>query len=136
MSALVAIARAYRDRSLIEAHPDCEILKAWECRNRASALYEALPTSDLDEDTPEERAYREEMDAAEEIIRAATASTPRGAAIQLFVSMAYSGDCGKTAIGNAIEAEDLGFLTSIEDSFDWQTRLTLACLRSLSAMEG
>lgn len=125
------------DTALPDPHPDSVILSAWERWKETSALYNSAPfSSEASTETAEEEALCAAMDAQEREILGTVAVSPRGAAIQLLCSMLYSADCGTAELHGKIVAEDIAFLTSVEDDFDHQTRMVLAALRSLKMMKG
>jgi hypothetical protein len=115
---------------------DAHILAAWGRRSVASAIYSSLPFSDAPcvQYTPEEQVQVDIMDGAEETIHAATATSPQGAAIQLWTALVHIEQDRDTEA--AINIMDLDWFLMDEERFDWSTRLILAALKSLRAMGG
>lgn len=114
--------------------PDGPLLDAWDRRNAAWARYEALPDTDLLHTNSAEAECIAIADAAEEIIRIETAATPRGVAIQLWLSLSHTSDASQRSVSELVNREDLASLLSQEDEFDYSTRMHLAALRSLASM--
>ena len=115
---------------------DAAILAAWGRRSVASAIYSGLPFTDCPNDvyTPEEREQVDIMDAAEEFIREARATTPRGVEVQLWTALVHIEQDRDTEA--AINIMDLDWFLMDEGRFDWSTRLILAALKSLRAIGG
>lgn len=113
---------------------DAAILAAWGRRSVASAIYGGLPFSECPNEayTPEEAEQVGIMDAAEEEIRAATATTPRGVEVQLWTALAHIEQ--QREADAAINIMDLDWFLIDEGAWDWNTRLILAALKSLRAM--
>jgi hypothetical protein len=124
------------DTSTTAPAPDAAILAAWGHRSVASAIYSGLPFSDCPNAayTPEEKEQVDIMDAAEEVIRAAVATTPQGVAVQLWTALAHIEQDRDPE--TAINIMDLDWFLLDEGRFDWSTRLILAALKSLRAMGG
>lgn len=122
--------------TIAPAKDDAAILAAWGRRSVACAIYATLPFSDCPkvEYTPEEQAQIDIMDAAEILICEATATTPQGAAIQLWTALAHIEQ--DTHAEAAINIMDLDWFLRDETQFDWNVRLILAALRSLRAIGG
>ena len=109
---------------------DAAIIEAWNARAVAFATLPGLrSTATSDEDTPEEKAQWAIIDAAEQVIHAETATTPRGAELQLWTSLYY------LFLGNeqvdATHRCDLDWFLERAEDFDWSERLVFAALRSL-----
>jgi hypothetical protein len=122
--------------TIAPAKDDAAILAAWGRRSVACAIYATLPFSDCPkvEYTPEEQTQIDIMDAAEILICDATATSPQGAAIQLWTALAHiEQDRDAEA---AINIMDLDWFLTDETRFDWNVRLILAALRSLRAIGG
>ena len=123
-----------RAESARDNSTDTLIEQAWQTRRAAYDRYNALPFSEDPNvaETPEERAEWAIIDQIEETIRSTVASTPRGAAIQLWTALQH------TVTSRPDEAaalrRDLQHF-QIEHHHDWDVRLILAALRSLEAME-
>jgi len=115
---------------------DAAILEAWGRRSVANAIYIRLPFSDSPNAayTPEELAQIEIMDAAEMAICKATATEPRGVAVQLWTALAHI-ETDREAEA-AINIMDLDWFLLDDERFDWNVRLILAALKSLRAMGG
>ncbi|MBL9066452.1 MAG: hypothetical protein JNN10_09185 [Sphingopyxis sp.] len=124
------------DTSTTAPAPDGAILEAWGRRSVASAIYASLPFSDCPNAayTPEEKAQIDIMDAAENLICAATATTPQGVAIQLWTALAHVEQDREPEA--AINIMDLDWFLLDETRFDWNVRLILAALKSLRAIGG
>jgi hypothetical protein len=122
--------------TIAPAKDDAEILAAWGRRSVACAIYSGLPFTECPSEvyTPEEQEQVNIMDAAEAAIHEATATTPQGAAIQLWTALAHI-EQDRTAEA-AINIMDLDWFLIDETRFDWNVRLILAALRSLRAMGG
>lgn len=114
--------------------PDAAILAAWGRRSVASAIYSGLPFTECPTEiyTPEEAEQVDIMDAAEEEICAATATTPRGVEVQLWTALAHIEQDRDDE--SAINIMDLDWFLMKEVDYDWSTRPILAALRSLRAM--
>lgn len=122
---------------MIISNPDAAILAAWEQRQEAYAAYMALPDdngSTVDGFGPGEKELWAKIDEAEEAIHAATATTTRGAIIQLSCAVFHS-----LTKRDDVEAFDRGDFAAIEAGEhgpeNWSGNLALAALRSLVAME-
>ena len=115
---------------------DAEIIAAWGRRSVANAIYGTLPFSDCPGKayTPEEQEQLDIIDAAEELIHTAAATTPQGAAIQLWTALAHIEQTQEAEV--AINIMDLDWFLMDEARFDWPVRLILSALRSLRAMGG
>ena len=118
-------------------NPDAAILAAWDRRQKAYTTYKTLPDDNqplIDGYGPGERELWAVIDVAEEEIRAATASTTRGAMIQLQCAVFHS-----VTLRKDVEAFERGDIAAVEASDqgppDWSGRLVIAALRSLMAME-
>jgi hypothetical protein len=117
-------------------HPDADILAAWGRRSVASAIYNSLPFTSCPSEvyTPEEREQVDIMDAAEAVIHDGIATTPQGAAIQLWTALAHIEQTHEAEA--AINIMDLDWFLIDEARFDWPVRLILSTLKSLRAMGG
>lgn len=121
---------------LSQTRSDEAILAAWERRRAAYGRYNALPFSDSSEPgdmTPEERAEWDQIDAADEVIREHVATTPEGAAVQLWIALQHS--ITQRDDEAACLRRDLGWFEAKGEGLDWNVRLVIAALRSLKAME-
>jgi hypothetical protein len=121
-------AESVRDNSA-----DTLLEQAWADRCAAYERYNTLPHSEDPEisETPEEKAEWAIIDEAEAIIRSAVASTPHGAAIQLWTALQCClSDRNDEA---AILRRDLQSFGDGERQ-EWHERLILSALRSLEAM--
>lgn len=117
--------------------PDAALSKAWDRRQRAYAVYNAIPPNDtLDGPsmTPEEIRLWEIIDTAEEVIQSTTARTPHGASIQLWCALHYS--ILRREDDDAVTRGDLAAIDRHDSELDWNARLVLAALRSLQTMGG
>lgn len=118
------------------AASDASLIAAWGRRAVASATFATLPFSDCPQTayTPEEQAQLDIIDEAEIVINDATAMTPQGVAIQIWVGLAHHlTDRDAEA---AVNLMDLDWFLADETRFDWNERLFIAALRSLRAMCG
>jgi hypothetical protein len=115
--------------------PDAAILAAWERREAAYTRYNALPIHEGPGDySPEEQAEWAIIDAAEDVIRNTVATTPQGAAIQLWTQLSHNVSQRDDEV--ATLRRDLSYFEAQGDMLDWTERLTVAALRSLASMEG
>jgi hypothetical protein len=104
---------------------DATIMAAWCTRKAAFQRFNALP---FDEPmAPDEAAEWAIIDAAEETIRSAVATTPAGAAVQLWTHLSHR--LTKRADDEAAQKADLAYFAD-DTHLDWTERLTLAALRS------
>lgn len=127
----IAAPSASANRARLES-PDAAIIAAWERWQTAHAAYDALPYADEGCDhTPEEAAQWAIIDAEEAVIQSATATTPEGVAIQLWLALYHSQTDRETCA--AIMRRDLAGLEAEAIGFDWGARLIFAALRSLQA---
>lgn len=116
------------------AQGDTVLVEAWQRRSEAFAIYNALPCSETDDPyTPEEAAQWAIIDAAEETIRSAVATTPQGIAIQLWTQLSHN--LTKRDEEAAARRRDFAYFDARDDQFDWPDRLVIAALRSLQSME-
>ena len=106
------------DQALIEAG------RRW--REAHDAL-EALPPDD-----PREAAQWSVIDEAETAIQTATAATPEGVALQLWVALYHTQTDRETGLASI--RHDLAGVLSREQEFDFHARLIVGALRSLSGM--
>ena len=122
-------AESVRDNST-----DTLLQQAWEARQAAYERYNALPFSEAPDapHTPAEAAEWAIIDGADETIHSTVASTPHGAAIQLWVALQHSITSRQDEA--AILRRDLEWFADDEKQ-DWKHRLILSALRSLKAME-
>jgi hypothetical protein len=116
---------------------DAAILQAWATwqagHREMRALQGDLPAEHGSAYSVEENRLWAIIDAAVERIRATTARSPRDVAIQLCIAL-----CHTLTTDGAELALIEGNTTAIhrtDAEQDWETRLTLAALRSLEAME-
>lgn len=121
---------AHARNTTVTTNPDVLILDAWQRRNAAWGRVDADPPLP----SAAEAEYIALADAAEEVIRTATAATPRGVEIQLWVSFSHVSDAHQRSVSELGDREDLASLLSQEDEFDYSTRMLLAALRSLKSM--
>jgi hypothetical protein len=118
------------------ANPDADIEAAFQRRQQAYAAYNALPIDNqpvVDGYGPGERELMAVIDAAEDVIRRAVATTPRGVMLQLWCAMYHS--ITKSQDDDALTRADFAAIDRIDSDLDWNARLMLAGLRSLQAME-
>lgn len=110
---------------------DAAIIEAWERRTAARAELARLANDDSAEGnySPAEHAQWAIIDGAELVIQSATATTPRGAEIQLWTALAHS--LVSDVESEAVEASDLDWLHANHERFDWSDKLFIAALRSL-----
>lgn len=117
---------------------DAAILAAW---NRRKAAYRAMNALERDQgsDTSpvsaEKQRLLSEIDAAEEVLISATATTPAGAAAQLWTGLYHTLNSMEADEDAAVLQGDIDYLESLGKRLDWDTRLIVAGLRSLRAME-
>ena len=113
------------------ASEDAAILAAWD---RRKAAYHAINSNpDLEPGEPEEERYWAIVDEVEETIRAATAKTPLGVEVQLWMALYHS--ASMNADGDAIVLRgDLEALATIERGLDWNAKIILAAIRSVRSM--
>lgn len=93
---------------------DAAIIAAWERRQIAYDAYKSLPLENgpiVDGYGPGERELWDKIDAAEKEIREATASTTRGATIQLRCAVFHS-----LRMRKDVEAFDRGDFAAVEAS--------------------
>lgn len=121
---------------VIPGAPDAELIAAWERRMAAWVRYNALPFSELPDEThsPEEAECWAIIEDAEEVIRSSCAKSPRGVEIQLWTSLFHSASTSDDD-NAAMERGDLGYFEGKGDSLNWNVRLAIAALKSLRAME-
>ncbi|WP_260598879.1 hypothetical protein [Sphingomonas endolithica] len=115
---------------------DAAIEAAWACREQAYAAYNALPDNNgpvVNGYGPSEREMWAIIDEAEETIRAAVATTARGAMLQLWCAM-YNSVSGRED-DEAVTQGDFAAIDRKDSGLDWNARLMLAAIRSLQAME-
>ncbi|MBB3862225.1 hypothetical protein GGQ88_003523 [Novosphingobium hassiacum] len=127
-----------RDIAALMSHaPDSSIKEAWGRRLTALRIYNTLTPLERggmdDERSPAAQACWDEIDAADEIIRAATATTIEGARIQLHAAMLGMIDFEKGEV--ALITGDMEGLAERDEDFEYPMRLAFSALRSLSAME-
>lgn len=116
---------------------DPVIEAAWQRRQEAFAVYNALPDDDGPSTggyAPGEREQWDIIDAAEETIQTTTANTIRGAMIQLQVGL-YHATTSK-ADESAITRGDFQALRRDDSNLDWPGQMMLAALISLASMVG
>jgi len=136
--ALTAIEPVKRDMNrLMRSGSDTAITGAWTRRLTALRIYNALSPHEeavgiVGERSPAEQTCWDEIDAADEEIRNATATTVEGARIQLHCAML--GMVGKKAEEAALLLGDMEAFAEVAD-LDYPMQLAFSALRSLSAME-
>lgn len=109
---------------------DAAITAAWDRRGAAFLAARALPDDPrTGGETDEQSAQWAIVDAAEGEIRAAIASTPRGAEIQLWTAATYIFDSADDE--PPCYRGDLEYFEAQGDQRDWTDRLLIAVLRSL-----
>lgn len=106
-------------------HPDAALEAAWQ------RLVIARDTLDLiaEDHSQIEREQWAIVDEAEALIQRATATTPRGAALQLWVALSHTLDTNGE--DKLVRAGDLEALEARQ--VDWNARCIFAALRSLEA---
>jgi len=107
------------------------MIAAWE---RRLASYNKINSHAFVEGSPEDKACWAEVDAAERLIRESVATTPQGVEVQLWTALYHSADFDHAIDDLAAIRGDLAYFDGHEPSLDWNTRLTLAAIRSLRAM--
>lgn len=135
LAAVPATAAIAAVPAVAASNPDAIILAAWERRNSALARNADLPidVEKSEEGRTQTSAIWSEIDAAEEVIRASTARTAEGVAVQLWVAMAHSVIDRESDV--AMARRDLEYMVRHEGDMEWHERLVLSALRSLEAME-
>lgn len=121
--------------ALAATTPDAAILNAWERRKAALLRINAMPPEDELDDSGM-RSFRGQwaaVDRAEQIIRGKVAETPRGAMIQILVSLQHTFNDGQS--DEAAQQGDIAYLVANEAQYDWPERMAISALRSLAAME-
>jgi hypothetical protein len=134
----VAVASALPTNALAQYEAsDAKLEAAWKRWRDARVTYNAAPFADDVEDPAQHDAAVDEenrlwaiMDEAEETIRANPAKTPRGAEIQLWIALVGSIDTREQ--DEALTRGDLAAILATEDRLDWNARLIVAALHSLS----
>jgi len=106
------------------ADGDQSLFAAWTRRQRAFAAMRSSGPEHEDD-------FWQIIDQAEGEIRAATASSPRGVAIQLTCALAH---CELTAAQSA-EVETKTARAIDDSAMNWDARLIVSALRSLETME-
>lgn len=123
---------------LITRSPDEAIRQAWARRLTALKIFNALPEQQRAFDiatgnrTPAAQLCWDTIDAADEEIRTATATTVEGARIQLHCAML--GIVDRECEEAALIAGDMEAFAKVAD-LDYPVQLAFSALRSLSAME-
>jgi len=135
--ALSSIEQVKRDMNrLMRSGSDTALKAAWARRLTALKIFNALPDHERDSSTghrtPAAQACWDAIDAADEEIREAVATTVEGARIQL--NCAMLGMIGKEAEEAALLAGDMEAFAECAD-LDFPVQLAFSALRSLSAME-
>jgi len=119
--------------------PDAAMQIAWERRKAAFARYNALPFADDTEAapagimTPAERECWDVIDSAERTIERSTATTPQAVAYQLWCAVSHT-TSDRAQEAAAIQG-DLATMTALHGELDWNTKLIVAAIRSLQAIE-
>ena len=108
---------------------DAAIISAWERRVAAYHTYNGSPMNDEEAET----AFWPVIDQCDKVIHAATAATPLGVEIQIWVGLHNSAAWGSVE-ENAFLARDLAYMEQNEVSFDWDVLPVIAAIRSLRAM--
>lgn len=117
-------------KGTLTSKDDAAILAAWDRRATAFLAARALPDdSTTGGETDGQSAQWAIVDAAEAEIRAAIASTPRGAEIQLWTAATYIFDSADDE--PPCYRGDLEYFEAQGDQRDWTDRLLIAALRSL-----
>lgn len=135
---LTALEQTMRDiRRLMHPTSDAVIKSAWARRLTALRIFNSLTKQERDQSTgdrtPAAQACWDEIDAADEEIRTAVATTVEGARIQLHCALLAM--VGTEAQEAALLERDLEEFAQTEDRLDYPQRLAFSALRSLSAME-
>jgi len=115
--------------ALVPAHGDAAIIAAWKRRVAAYRTYNGSPMNDEEAET----AFWPVIDQCDKVIHAATASTPLGVEIQIWVGLHNSAAWGSVE-ENAFLARDLAFMEQHQSTFDWNVLPVIAAIRSLRAM--
>ena len=126
---VAAVAIAASAAAFPPAHGDAAIIAAWERRVAAYRTYNGSPMNDEEAET----AFWPVIDACDKVIHAATAATPLGVEIQIWVGLHNSAAWG-SAEENAFLARDLAYMEQNEARFDWDVLPVIAAIRSLRAM--
>jgi hypothetical protein len=111
---------------------DARIIAAWEQRKAAYLDYNNSPPWNDEGPDPEEDAFYQVVDEAEELIRSSVATTALGAEIQLWVAL-YHSESHKRDRDTAIITADLSAVIEHDAEMDWHTRFILGAIRSLRA---
>lgn len=129
---VAAVAFAMPAAALAVPSSDAQIVAAWERRVAAYITYNSTPVSDVDDDGEDERFWPV-IDACDRIIHDATAATPLGVEIQIWVGL-HNSAAWTSSQENAFLARDLAFMEKHEAEFDWNVLPVIAAIRSLRAM--
>ena len=114
---------------------DAAITAAWDRREAAFAAARAMPDDPATGgNTDEQEAQWAIIDEAEAEMVASTATTARGAEIQLWCAAVYQFDDAEDEA--PCYRGDLAHFTAQGDNLDWKDRLLVSALRSLRAMGG
>jgi hypothetical protein len=113
-------------------HPDAAILRAWE--RRKAAFLRSIEIAEGS--APEHYACMEIVDAAEAVIQATIAATPRGVAAQAWTALWHHPsitDADQPQLV-AVTEGNLQYFLELGSLLDWELRLHVAVLRSLVSM--
>lgn len=117
------------------AHPDADILAAWDRRQVAYALFNDLPYApDGMSLSPDGEAELAIVNETERFILASTATTARGVEIQLWIP--FGNGLTDREDDAAAAREDVDWFTERNADLEWDRRFMLAAIRSLRAMQG
>jgi hypothetical protein len=122
-------------KSITDVRRDVLILDAGERRKAAWDRLKALPVSSSTNATPSEIECYGTIDRAEIAIQKAVAVTLQGVEIQLWIALSHSSDATYKSTAELVDRQDLSGLLARENTFDWDARMLLAALRSITSME-
>jgi len=126
---IAAVALAVPAAALAATPGDARIVAAWKRRVAAYHTYNGSPMNDEEAET----AFWPVIDHCDKVIHAATAATPLGVEIQIWVGLHNSAGWGSVE-ENAFLARDLAFMEQHQSTFDWNVLPVIAAIRSLRAM--
>lgn len=126
---VAAVAFAMPAAALAVPSSDAQIVAAWERRVAAFHTYNGSPMHD----EGAEKMFWPLVDQCDKFIQQATATTPRGAEIQIWLGLHNSAAWSKNDEA-AMLARDLDYLIKHEKTFDWDVLPMIGAIRSLRAM--
>jgi hypothetical protein len=129
---VAAVALAVPAATLCATSGDAHIIAAWDRRVAAYRSYNSPPVPDVDDDGADANFWPV-IDQCDTVIHAATAATPLGVEIQIWVGL-HNSAAWRSAEENAFLARDLAYMEQNETSFDWDVLPVIAAIRSLRAM--